>query len=192
MTLENSSSAVTFTSEETSAAVEKETQRILASNAERHGKRVSDFTLAQVEDARTAARQTVERQQALESNPLYASLEATRQKNAELEAQLAAVRAGQQTRSQQDAFSRESSGRITDAARTQARLGNEWYLMTQAQKFAAVGIDPQTVTPETKEHARRIFGRGADTAAAVDLSRANPGRYKQLKEVAQITGVYGG
>jgi hypothetical protein len=60
--------------------------------------------------------------------------------------------------------------------------------LTDAQKIAALGVDPSTVN---LVEAKKIFGRGADAQLGIALMKSDPTRYKVLKESALATGRYG-
>jgi hypothetical protein len=49
-------------------------------------------------------------------------------------------------------------------------------------------LDPASVD---KAQLRTLFGRNTDTAAAVDFSKVNPYRYKQLREAALALNITG-
>jgi hypothetical protein len=65
---------------------------------------------------------------------------------------------------------------------------HQWFTLTDAQKIQAVDVDPASVD---KVQLRALFGRGHNTADAVDFSKANPRRYAALREAAKALGIYG-
>jgi hypothetical protein len=59
--------------------------------------------------------------------------------------------------------------------------------MSRAQKLQALGVDPSTISDDGL---RALFGRKQDGKLAQDLFKTNPGRYRLLKECADILNLY--
>ena len=75
------------------------------------------------------------------------------------------------------------------AAHLKASLNPVQFLnLSRDEKLRALKIDPTTVSDDDLH---RIFGRGANGAIGADLMKVNPGRYRLLREAAQILNIYG-
>lgn len=61
--------------------------------------------------------------------------------------------------------------------------------LTRDQKVEALGVDPKSVTDGAL---RLLFGRSNDGVAAKELRLTDPAKYRTLREVALLTGAYGG
>jgi hypothetical protein len=106
-----------------------------------------------------------------------------RAENIRLKASLAAVRTGA-------TGSDTSSGKPTiTAARFRAEVGlNNLRGMPRDEKLKGLGLDPSSVSDD---HLERLFCIGNDGTAVAELMRASPRRYKELKEAANLLGIYG-
>jgi hypothetical protein len=60
--------------------------------------------------------------------------------------------------------------------------------LSQAQKITAAGENPSEVNPA---ELKKLFGRGADTAKALDYSRHNPTDYARKRELARLLDIDG-
>jgi len=60
--------------------------------------------------------------------------------------------------------------------------------MSRDQKVAGLGHDPASIKDS---YVRSLFGKGNSGVEAADLMRANPKRYRELKEVALLLNIYG-
>jgi hypothetical protein len=63
-----------------------------------------------------------------------------------------------------------------------------WNALSTSQRIAALGIEPASVDLEA---VKRVFGRGANHTLANDLHKSEALKYRQWKEVALATGIYG-
>jgi hypothetical protein len=106
-----------------------------------------------------------------------------RAENTRLKASLAAVRTG-------TTGSDTSGGKPTiTAARFRAEVGlNNLRGMPREDKLRGLGLDPASVDDN---HLERLFCIGNDGTAVAELMRASPRRYKELKEAANLLGIYG-
>lgn len=153
-------------------------QQIISSTAARHGVDPSTFTQDQIDDAkRTAAEQLT-----LESDPHYMALQASREENRQLKAQLEALQS-------RGPVAAPSGKAPFNADQVRGQLGATFYTLSQSQKIAAAGVDPSTVHVE---ELRRLFSRKADTKAALDYSRQAPSDYAKKRELAKLLDIYGG
>ena len=114
---------------------------------------------------------------------LYAE---SREENARLNAVLAAARIS--TRPSSEHPQKDLKPAIT-AARFKASISPVDFLkLSRDQKLLGIGLDPAGVDDG---YVRRVFGRGADSALGVELMKTSPLRYRQLKEAAEVLGLYG-
>jgi hypothetical protein len=182
MSIENT--AVLSEAEE--ASIRSEATKIIAAAAVKGGYSADQIPTEARQDALNFARRNFIEQKALKSNPLWETLEAERA-------------AHQQTRKELEAFAQVRPQPVSntrdngpDPNVVRARMGEgNWRALTDAGRLKACGVDPASVTEGEIIQARRIFGRGADTHAAVDLSKADFGRYKHLKRIAVVMGLPG-
>jgi uncharacterized membrane protein YccC len=167
------------------AAVKAEAQRILSNLASKHNRSVDSFDAEVADRAVEQARTNLEQAAKDESNPYKKLYEAERQQREIAESTLASIR----TQGIKHGGG-GTGGAPVSAAQAQARAGQfQWlHKMTDAQKIAALGIPPESVS--VKE-AAKLFGRGADTKLVNDLHKSDPTRYRILREVARAVGVYG-
>jgi hypothetical protein len=107
-----------------------------------------------------------------------------RAENTRLKASLAAVRLGSTP-----SGGRNSGQPTITAARFRAEIGlNNLRGMPRDEKLRGLGLDPAIVN---NDYLEQIFCIGNDGTAAAELMRANPLRYRQLKEAANLLGIYG-
>jgi hypothetical protein len=164
-------------------AVAAETERLLKVAAERNGTTYEAVKEHYEAAAREQALKAV--QNAAAENGLFERLyKAERQQRQVAEQQLEAIR------TQGVKHNSPAGGPPVSAEQAKARAGaHQWlHKMTDAQKIAALGVDPSTVNPK---EAAKLFGRGADTKLATDLHKADPAKYRVLREVAIALGSYG-
>src|SRR5579872_2655232 len=147
-------------------------EQIINSNAAKHGVDPITFSSAQREDARNTARE----QLTLENDPHYMALQASREENRQLQAQLTALQS-------RGPVAPPSGKASFIAEQVRGRLGSAFYTMSNAQKIAAAGEDPSRVNPA---ELKKLFGRGSDTKAALDYSRQNPSDYARKRELAKL------
>jgi hypothetical protein len=165
-------------------AISAETERLIRVAAERNNLPVDAIREQVREEALAQARKNLEQAAADEGNPYKEMYEQERKQREIAEGKLQSVR----TQGQKSSTS--AGGPPVSAAQAKARAGDhQWnHKMTDAQKIAALGVPPDSVS--VKE-AQKFFGRGADTKTANDLMKADPARYRTLKQVALAVGVYG-
>jgi hypothetical protein len=107
-----------------------------------------------------------------------------RAENTRLKASLAAVRLGTTP-----SGSSNNGKPLISAARFRAEVGlSSLRGMPVDQKLQGLGLDPATVSID---HLERLFCLGNDGVAAAELMRASPKRYRQLREAADLLGIYG-
>jgi hypothetical protein len=164
--------------------LEAETERLIQKAAERNGLSADVIREQVKEEAIAQARKNLEQSARNDGNAWKRMYEAERQQRETLESTLQSIR------TQGVKSSTSAGGPPISAEQARARAGAfQWnHKLTDAQKIAALGIPPDSVS--VKE-AARLFGRGADTKLVNDLHKADPARYRILREVAKATGVYG-
>jgi hypothetical protein len=157
-------------------AISERTTAIINSTATRHGVDPATFTTAQREDARNSAIEQLTH----ESSPFYQQYVEEKQRRELAESQLNALKTSR-TNSNTQAAAKVSTQVV------RARMGGDWFRLTDAQRLAAIGADPNT----DRELLRKLFGRGAQSSFVVDFSKAQPQRYADLREAALAVGIYG-
>jgi hypothetical protein len=107
-----------------------------------------------------------------------------RAENTRLKASLAAVRLGTTP------SDGSNNGKpLISAARFRAEVGlSSLRGMPRDQKLQGLGLDPATVSDD---HMERLFCLGNDGVAAAELMKASPKRYRQLREAADLLGIFG-
>jgi hypothetical protein len=168
----------------TDAAIDAETNRIIAATCVKHGIQPSDLPPGAADDARRAAREMIESEARKDSNEYFHLYNQEKQARETAEATLKAVRENRNI-----AANTADHRHTVTAERARALMGNEqWFMCTADQRIQAVDVDPKSVD---KVQLRALFGRGHSTADAVDFAKANPRRYAALREAAKAIGVYG-
>ncbi len=163
----------------TDMQITERAEQIINANAAKYKVDPSTFTAAQRQDARDAAKAQLE----YESDPKVQALSAANEEIRQLKAQLEAAR----SRGPASA----PAGRAPFVAeQIRGRIGNAtWFTLSNDAKIRAAGEDPANVSiPELK----KLFGRGADTAKALDYSKQNPSDYAKKRELAKLLDLYGG
>lgn len=165
-------------------AIKAEAQRILAQTAAKHNVNVEDIGPEVVARAVDQAKANLEREAADESSSYRKLYEQERQRRQTVENTLESIR------TQGQKHISPAGGPPVSAEQAKRRAGDfEWlHRMTPEQKISALGVDPKSVN--VKE-AAKIFGRNADTKLGSDLMKADPAKYRTLKQVAIAVGVYG-
>jgi hypothetical protein len=164
-------------------AIKAEANRILAQTAQKHNVNVEDIGPEVVARAVEQARANLEKAAADSANPFRALYEQERKARELAEGTLQSIRASQQGGSKSDARPAISA----EAAK--ARMGlRAWNGLSTPQRIAALGIEPASVDLEA---VKRVFGKGASTTLANDLMKSDALKYRQWKEVALASGVYG-
>jgi hypothetical protein len=175
MTIEASTPAVT------EAAVNQATDKLIQAACLKHGITQDQLPAGAVEDARRTAREMVEADTRKQSNEYYHLYNQEKQAREAAEAQLTAVR--------ENRTARADTRTVDTMEMVRERVGRTtWFQLTEAQKLTALGLDPASVD---KVQLRTLFGKNTDTAAAVDYARAQPFRYKQLRQAALALNITG-
>jgi hypothetical protein len=181
MTLENQNTPVAITD----ADVDRETNRLIAAACAKHNITVSELPPGTVESARQNARDMLETEAALKSNPLYGQLQAEREAHKLTRMELGAVK---QTRIAPN----NDVKPVADVARVRGLMGErDWHALTDGGRLAACGIPPATVTPIEIQEAKNLFGRGVDSHYASNFFKQDAGRYRHLKNIAIVLGLQG-
>lgn len=163
--------------------VRAEAQRILAQTAAKHNMSVDDIPAEAVDRALEEARKRLERAAEDAANPYKGLYLQERQQREIAENTLQSI----QTQGQK--HSGAVAGPPLSAEQARRRAGDlQWlHKMTDSQKIQALGVDPSQYTAK---EAAKIFSRDADPKLGSDLHKADPSRYKILREVAKAVGVY--
>lgn len=177
------SEAVTETQTVSNEAIAAETERLLAVAATRNHLNIDDVRAQYLEVAKEQAIKNLE-EEAKRGTSYKALYEAERKKREDAENVLAAIR----EQGQKHGAPTGPSPSVV-VAQAKAKAGEfEWnHRLSNDQKISALGIDPKSVS--VKE-AQKVFGRGADHKLASDLHKADPAKYRTLKQVAIALGVY--
>lgn len=164
-------------------AIAAETERLLAVAAERNNLSVDVVREQYNAVAREQAVKNLE-EEAKRGTSFKALYEAERQKREIAESTLASIR------EQGVKHSSPAGGPPVSAAQAKARAGNMQWLhkMTPEQKIASLGIPPESVS---QAEAAKLFKRGADPKLGMALHKADPAKYRILREVAIAVGSYG-
>jgi hypothetical protein len=165
------------TPEVTEQQINERAQQIIDANAARYGVDPNSFTSSQREDAKRTAAEQLQ----YESNPHVQALQASQEENRQLKAQLEALRS-------RGPVAPPSGKAPFNAAQVRGRLGASFYQMSQSQRIVAAGQDPTSVNVH---ELKKLFGRGADTAAALDYSRQAPSDYARKRELARLLDLDG-
>lgn len=162
----------------TEAQINERTQFIINKNAQNSGLHPDDFTEAQRQDARNFAIEQLE----YENDPKVQALQAANEEIRQLRAQNEALK----SRGPASA----PAGRAPFVAeQVRGRIGNAtWFTLSYDAKIRAAGEDPSNVN---LTELRKLFGRGADTAKALDYSKQNPTDYAKKRELAKLLDLYG-
>lgn len=161
----------------TEAQINERAEQIINAAMEKHG--IADR--AQVpQSAVDDAKQTAKEQLEHEANPFYQQYLEEKQRRELAESQLNALQTAR-TNTTAHAVAKVSTERV------KAQMGADWYRLTDAQRLAAIGADPNT----DRELLRKLFGRGAQSAFVVDFQKGQPQRYADLREAARAIGIYG-
>jgi hypothetical protein len=107
-----------------------------------------------------------------------------RAENKRLKASLAAVRLGNVP-----SDGRNNGKPAVTAQRFIAEVGiNNLRSLSADEKIRGLGQDPASVS---LDHVERLFCLGNDGTAAAELMRVSPKKYRELREVAHLLGIYG-
>ena len=165
----------------TDAAIDAETNRIVAANLAKHNKTIDQLPPGAMEDARRTAREMVESDQRNQNNEYFHLYNQQKAEAEALKTQLGAVR--------ENRTARADTRTVDTMEQVRERVGRaNWFQLSEAGKLTALGLDPATID---KAQLRTLFGKHTDTAAAVDFSKVNGYRYKQLRQAALALDITG-
>jgi hypothetical protein len=178
MTLETST---TITAEQ---AIDREANRLIGVACARHNLTVAELPPGTVESARQSARDSIAREEARRSNPMFAENELLRQKLESAEAQLFASRNAKASASSATSANTQPIGSVEVA---RAKLGEyQWnHVLTRATRLQAIGVPPETVTPAVEQEIIEVFGPKTTSTRASEMFRADPARYRRLREIGR-------
>ena len=178
MTFENG------TTPEIEAAIDRETNRLIAQTCEKHQLHPSQLPPDAVDDARRTARENYAREEARKSNPMFSENELLRQKLQEVEAQLFASRTAHTSAASANSRPAQSTG-LVEVAR--AKLGEfAWnHQMTPDTRLQSIGVQPSEVTASVRQEILDVFGSKSTATRATEMFRADPARYRRLKEIGR-------
>jgi hypothetical protein len=183
MTIENQSTIDT-TAQDT--AIKIAADNLIRAAAVKNGMTLEQVPQEAREDAYRFAKAAYEEDQALKSNPVYASLQAEREAHKLTRLQLEAVK---QTRPTLGTNAQPSS---LNPEVVRAQMGEgEWRALTDNGRLQACGINPTTVTPVEIQECKKIFGRGMDSHYSSNAFKQDSARYRHLKNIAIVLGIQG-
>jgi hypothetical protein len=165
----------------TDAAIDAETNRIVAASLAKHNMSIDQLPPGAMEDARRAAKEMLEADARNQSNEYFHLYQQQKQEAEALKAQLGAVR--------ENRTARADTRTVDTMEQVRERVGRAtWFQFSEAQKLTALGLDPATVD---KNQLRTLFGRNTDTAFAVDFMKTNPYLYKQYRQASLALNITG-
>ena len=135
-----------------------------------------------VNDAQRTATAQVEREVAEQENPYFREAQELREKNRLLEMQLSASRDSRPASPQGPGT---NVNLTIDRAVAKVGLVN-WRVMTDAQRLACVGVNPNEVDAATKTEICALFGSQSDSARAADLMKVDRAKYQRLKLIGRV------
>jgi hypothetical protein len=164
------------------ARIETETNRIIAASCAKHNLPLSQLPPGAADDARRVATDTIAREEARRSNPMFAENELLRQKLESTEAQLLASKTARASTASATSANTQPVGSV-DVARH--KLGEyQWnHVLTPDTRLLAIGVAPETVTPAVRQEIAEVFGPKSTTNRASEMFRADPARYRRLREI---------
>ena len=110
-----------------------------------------------------------------------------RSENERLQSVLDAARLRQRNEAQSESARNRDRQPGLSVERLKAQTGALRYQqMSRAERLTALGVDPAT----SDDLLRQLFGRGNDGKLAADLKKADPHKYRVLREGAIATGTY--
>lgn len=163
-------------------AIEAETERLIQKAAERNGLSADSIREQVQVEAREQAKKNLEQAAKDENNPYRKLYEAERAQRKIAEDSLANIRTNAAKHS-------DNTRPLVTAEQARRRAGElQWnHKLSVSQKIATLGVEPASVN---LEEVQKLFGRGSDLKLALDLHKSDPARYRQLREVAKVAGIY--
>jgi hypothetical protein len=171
-------------SEADEVAIKAAANQIIAATAAKNGMRFEDVPIEARQDAVNFARNAHAQQQARKSNPMFAENELLRQKLQTAEAQLFASKNARTTASSAASPNTQPVGSVEIS---RAKLGEyQWnHVMTPNTRLQAIGVQPSEVTPAVRQEIEEVFGHKSTSARASEMHRADPLRYRRLREIGR-------
>jgi hypothetical protein len=182
MVIENQNTPVANEADE--VAIKASANQLIASAAAKIGLRFEDVPIEAREDALNYARNTYAEEQARKSNPMFAENELLRQKLEIAEAQLFASKNARTSAASATSDNAQPAVSV-DLAR--AKLGEyQWnHVLTPNTRLQSIGVQPSEVTPAVRLEIEEVFGSKSTSARASEMFRADPARYRRLREIGR-------
>jgi len=168
----------------TDADIDRETSRLIAATCARHNLTVAELPPGTVDSARQSARESLMLDAARRSNPMYAENELLRQKLSNTEAQLLASKTARTSAASATSGNTQPVGSVELA---RGKLGEyQWnHVLTPDTRLQAIGVAPESVTTAVRQEIEEVFGRKSTSARASEMFRADPARYRRLREIGR-------
>jgi hypothetical protein len=115
---------------------------------------------------------------------MFAENELLRQKLQTAEAQLFASKNARTTASSAASPSTQPVGSVEQS---RSKLGEyQWnHVMTPNTRLQAIGVQPSEVTPAVRQEIEEVFGPKSTSVRASEMHRADPLRYRRLREIGR-------
>jgi hypothetical protein len=168
----------------TDADIEREAARLIAVACQKHNLTPAQLPPGVADNARQSARESLTLEAARRSNPMYGENELLRQKLSNIEAQLLASKTATATMASATSGTTQPVGSVEVA---RAKLGEyQWnHVLTPDTRLQAIGVAPDSVTPAVRQEIEEVFGRNSTSARATEMFRADPARYRRLREIGR-------
>ena len=177
MTIENTEIQLTATDE---FAIQTTTNELIRKAAAKNGMTFEDVPVEAREDAYRFAKAAFQEEKLVKANPLWEQLQAERAAHKLTQTQLDAVKFGRVN------VGNDGQPAITEQI-ARARLGEAaWMGMTNEGRLQAIGVNPASVTANTKQECQELFGRKSSSAHASNYMKLNGKRYRELREIARV------
>ena len=159
-------------------------ENIIRAAAAKNGLTVDQIPQEAKDDALNYARNAYAEQQARKSNPMFAENELLRQKLQTAEAQLFASK---NARTSADSATSANTQTVGSVEMSRAKLGEyQWnHVLTPNTRLQAIGVPPSEVTPAVRAEIEEVFGPKTTSARASEMFRADPARYRRLREIGR-------
>ena len=158
-------------------------EQSITATLNRHGIERSDLKQESIDSAYAHARETVTAEAQRQADPFWQEKQRLKEEMRLLKMQNQALLDGRQNAA--TAAAAPNTQVSVDVAR--ARAGEyRWNVQYgNAERLAAIGIEPGFDTAQNRAEAKELFGSGADSGRANDLAKRDMARYRKLREYAK-------
>ena len=172
----------TFTVDEN--AVKAAAEKSIQVTCDRHGVTRDQLKDEAIKDAYDHARETLTTEAERQADPHY-------QENQRLKDELRLAKMQLQAMKDRQAPSPQSPNSQLSVDVARARVGEvTWnHKFSNAERLAAIGIEPSFDTAQNRAEAKELFAESGASAKASDLFKRDPGRYRKLREFARATRI---